>query len=105
VLEALGLSRAKRRRWLLSGQMCIVLFGVVAGIGIGLGLAQLVLPVTSLAQDGGSMYPDVVMVTPWPQVAVLATGVGSAALVAVGAALGFLMQGRSVKAHRPGAER
>ena len=105
VLEALGLSRAKRRRWLLSEQTCIVLFGVVAGIGIGLGLAQLVLPVTSLAQDGGSMYPDVVMVTPWPQVAVLATGVGSAALIAVGAALGFLMQGRSVKAHRPGAER
>lgn len=105
VLEALGLRRRQRRAWLLREQALIVAFGVVLGVAIGLGLAYLVLPVTSLAQDGGSTFPPVEVIVPWDRVVGLAAGVAVASLVAVGVALGLRSRGPVGTALRTGVER
>lgn len=105
VLEALGLRRSQQRAWLFREQVVIVVFGVVVGAGIGLGLAALMLPVTSLAQDGGSTFPAVEVVIPWAPVLGLALGVGAASLVAVGVALGLRARGSAGSTLRTGVER
>ena len=105
VLEALGLRRSRRRAWLFREQASIVGFGVVVGTGIGLGLAQLMLPVTSLAQDGGSTFPPVEVIIPWARVLGLAAGVGAASLLAVGLALVLRARGSAGSTLRTGVER
>ena len=104
VLEALGLRRSRRRAWLLREQSVIVIFGVVVGTGIGLALAGLMLPVTSLAQDGGSTFPPVEVVVPWARVIGLAVGVGAASLLSVGVALALRSRGSAGSALRTGVE-
>ena len=104
VLEALGLRRSRRRAWLLREQAVIVTFGVVVGTGIGLGLAGLMLPVTSLAQDGGSTFPPVDVIVPWARVLGLAIGVGVASLLSVGVALVLRSRGSAGSALRTGVE-
>lgn len=104
VLEALGLRRSQRRAWLLREQAVIVAFGVVVGAGIGLGLAGLMLPVTSLAQDGGSTFPPVEVIVPWTRVLGLAIGVGVASLVSVGVALALRSRGSAGSVLRTGVE-
>ncbi len=105
VLDALGLPARRRRAWLFREQAVIVAFGIVVGAGIGLGLAQLVLPVTSLAQDGGSTFPPVVVQVPWSRVLVLVAGVAGASLASVGVALGLRARGSTGSTLRTGVER
>ena len=87
VLDALGLTRGQRRSWLVREQAAIVVFGVGVGTAIGLGLAYLVLPVTSSAQDGGSTFPPVDVIVPWARVLGLAAVVAATSMAAVGIAL------------------
>ena len=104
VLDALGLSRTRRRGWLFREQLVIVGFGVVIGTGIGLAMALLVLPVTSLAQDGGVTFPAVEVVVPWRRVLGLALGVGAMSLVAVGVSLALRARGSTGTALRTGVD-
>ncbi|MEM9467290.1 MAG: FtsX-like permease family protein [Actinomycetota bacterium] len=104
VLDALGLRRRTRRAWLLREQAIIVVFGALLGSVIGLGLAYLVLPVTSLTQDGGSTFPPVVVIVPWGRLVVLVFAVVGTSLASIGIALGLRARASTGSTLRTGVD-
>jgi hypothetical protein len=65
VLRALGLQGSALRRWLLLESGAILAFGLLAGTGLGLLLAWLVLPFASLTASGIPPVPPATLVVPW----------------------------------------
>ncbi|MFI5261334.1 MAG: FtsX-like permease family protein [Candidatus Limnocylindrales bacterium] len=71
LLHALGLSRAQLRRWLSLEDAFLLVVGIVGGIGLGLLVAWLVLPFTTLAANGSVPVPRPAIVVPVAILAVL----------------------------------
>jgi ABC-type antimicrobial peptide transport system permease subunit len=82
LLRALGTSHAETRRWLTLESGSTVLVSLGGGVGLGLGLAWIILPSVSLARDGGIAIPTPVVVIPWATIAVVTAG-AAAVLFAV----------------------
>ncbi len=65
LLQALGLSRRELAGWLSLEHAALLGFGLVAGVGLGLLLAWLVLPFATLTATGAAAVPAPVVVVPW----------------------------------------
>lgn len=65
LLRALGLSAGQLSLWLSIENVFLLLVGLVAGSGLGLLLAWLVLPFATLTQTGAAPIPAAVVVVPW----------------------------------------
>jgi len=74
LLRALGTSHAETRRWLTLESGSTVLVSLGGGVGLGLGLAWIILPSVSLARDGGIAIPNPVVVIPWTTIALVTAG-------------------------------
>ena len=78
LLRALGLSPAQLSAWLTFENAFLLAAAIVAGTGLGLLLAWLVLPFVTLTQDARLVVPPVLVEVPWP-------AIGLVHLVALGA--------------------
>ena len=64
LLRALGLSAGQLRRWLSLENAFLLALGMIGGIGLGLLVAALVVPFTTLAADGSVPVPGPTTVVP-----------------------------------------
>jgi len=75
-LRALGVTRRALTAVVWAESLLLALLGVGAGIGLGALLALLVAPMVSLAADGSSPMPPVLVhIAWWPDIALLTAGV------------------------------
>ncbi len=85
VLRALGLSGRQLSAWLTLEQAILLVVGLLAGALIGLVLAWVVLPVSTLGPDGSAAVPAPVIVVPWAALAAVgAATVGAMTLAVLG---------------------
>lgn len=75
IMRALGASGRQLFGLLAIEQAILVLFGLLGGIGLGVALAQLVIPHIVLTVRAGTPYPPVELTVPWIWVAALTVGV------------------------------
>ncbi len=68
LLRALGLSARAMSAWLALEHSFLLAFGLLAGSGLGLLLAWLVLPFATLTADGSPPVPAPAIVVPWEAV-------------------------------------
>jgi len=90
LLRALGLSGRQLRGWLSLEHAALLLLGLVSGSLLGLLMAWLVLPFTSLGPGGAAPVPPPVVEVPWivlGAVALLAVALLAVALVIIGRTL------------------
>lgn len=71
-LRALGITRRSLTSVVAVENLLLCVIGVACGIGLGVLLGWLVGPMVSLAADGSSPVPAVLVVVPWKAVALLA---------------------------------
>ena len=71
ILRALGLSARDLSAWISLENAFLLVFGLVAGTGLGLALAWLVLPFATLTETGAAAVPAPEIVVPWLQIAPL----------------------------------
>jgi len=83
LLRAMGLSPAQLAAWLTIENTFLLAAGVLAGTGLGLLLAWLVLPFVTLTADGRSVVPPLLIEIPWPAIVAVALGALMALVVAV----------------------
>jgi hypothetical protein len=69
LLRALGLSGRELSTWLSLENAFLLAVGLVAGSGLGLVLAWVVLPVSTLSDTGAPTVPPAEVVIPWPSYA------------------------------------
>jgi hypothetical protein len=69
LMKAVGLETREVRRWVGVENGATVLFAIVCGVLLGLGLAALILPLTAIAQDATAVTPPLEVIIPWPAVA------------------------------------
>ena len=81
ILRALGLSVRELSAWVSLENAFLLVFGLVAGSGLGILLAWLVLPFATLTERGEAAVPAAEIVVPWP--AMLPIYVAALALFAV----------------------
>lgn len=95
LLRALGLSSGQLSRWMVAEQAFLLGVGVLAGTGVGLILAALIVPATLLSSSGAPIVPVPTLVIPWAVLGLLY--LGAVALLAVTAfVVGRPLPGRSV---------
>ncbi len=83
-LRALGAGRRSLMAVVFAEHVLLTVFGVAAGVAVGLLLTQLVAPLVSLTAAGGTPVPAVLIEVPWHAVAMLAAeGVAVLAVVAL----------------------
>jgi ABC-type antimicrobial peptide transport system permease subunit len=82
-MKAVGLKTKEVRRWVGVENGITVLFAIVCGVLLGLGLAALILPLTAITQEATVVTPPLEVVIPWPAVAGM-TGIVLALLFAAG---------------------
>jgi hypothetical protein len=68
LLRAIGISPRQLTAWLALEHAFLLAFGVVAGVGLGLLLAWLVLPFSTLTASGAAAVPTPAVVVPWEAV-------------------------------------
>ena len=68
ILRALGLSGRELAAWVSLENAFLLAFGLVAGSGLGLVLAWLVLPFATLTETGAAAVPSPQIVVPWPAI-------------------------------------
>jgi hypothetical protein len=66
LLQAIGLSHRQLSAWLAIENAFLLVIGLVAGTGLGLVLAWVVLPFVALTQEAAIAVPPVQVVIPWP---------------------------------------
>lgn len=81
LLRALGLSARQLVGWLSLENAFLLLVGLLVGSGLGVVIALLVLPYTTLTQAGAAVVPKPVIVVPWEALAVV-DALGLVAMVA-----------------------
>src|SRR5204863_2013942 len=69
LLRALGLSRSQLVVWQSLEQAFTLVIGASIGLGLGVALAWLVLPVATLTQSGAPPVPPAAVVVPWRSLA------------------------------------
>jgi hypothetical protein len=85
LLRAIGLSPRQLAAWLAVEHAFLLAFGIVAGVGLGLLLAWLVLPFSTLTASGAAAVPAPAVVVPWE--AVLPLGVAGLVLYLITVAI------------------
>ena len=75
LLRAVGLSTRQLLTWVSIENGVTVLFALVFGTGLGLLLANVVLPLTATTQQATEIVPEMVIVLPWAKIGVLELGV------------------------------
>ena len=88
LLRALGVPPGAVARGLAGEHLVVGAVGLVAGLGLGIAVAQLVLPQSMPSAAGIASLPDVRVVIPWLSLAVLAAAVAAALTVVVGVLAG-----------------
>ncbi|MBI2775843.1 MAG: hypothetical protein HYX57_01060 [Chloroflexi bacterium] len=84
LLRALGLSGRQLAVWLSLENAVLLTMGLVGGVGLGLLLAWLVLPFSTLTSSGAAAVPSPIVVIPWATLApivIVAGGVFVATLL------------------------
>jgi predicted lysophospholipase L1 biosynthesis ABC-type transport system permease subunit len=69
ILRALGLSVRELSGWISLENAFLLVFGLIAGSGLGVLLAWLVLPFATLTESGEAAVPAAQIVVPWPALA------------------------------------
>lgn len=71
LMKAVGLKTKEVRKWVSVENGVTVLFAIVSGVLLGLGLAVLILPLTAITQEAGVVTPPLLVRVPWPAVLAL----------------------------------
>jgi hypothetical protein len=103
LLRALGLAPRQLWRWLAAENAFLLAVGVLAGTGIGLLLAWLIVPATLLGASGEPVVPAPTLQIPWPLIG-LVYAAAMALLVATVLFVGRPLPNRSVAAILRAAE-
>jgi hypothetical protein len=85
-IQALGLHARRVRRLLWLESAVVALLGAVLGVGLGVALAELVLPAVAFTETGEPSVPAPVVLIPWTTVGILALALGLAIVAAVAVA-------------------
>jgi FtsX-like permease family len=91
LLRAMGLSPSQLAAWLAIENAFLLAAGVVAGTGLGLLLAWLVLPFATLTSDARPVVPPLAIEIPWGALATI-LAVALAALVVAVAVIGAVLR-------------
>jgi hypothetical protein len=83
LLQAIGLSHRQLSGWLSLENAFLLGIGLVAGTGLGLILAWVVLPFVTLTQEATLAVPPVEVVIPWPAYGILYLVAGGALMLTV----------------------
>ena len=75
-LRAIGLSRRRLIAVIATESLLLSLFGTIVGVALGLALGHLVAPLVGASADGSPPIPDVDIVVPWTDIAMLTVEVG-----------------------------
>ena len=65
VLQAIGLDRQGVLRTLALEQVILVILALLAGTGLGAGLAHLILPLMAIGDRGQPVVPPYLVIVPW----------------------------------------
>jgi hypothetical protein len=90
LLRAMGLSPAQLSAWLTFEHAFLLAAGILAGTGLGLLLAWLVLPFVTLTADARAVVPPILIEIPWPAIAAVCAAAVVALVVAVVVTAGAL---------------
>jgi hypothetical protein len=90
LLRAMGLSPVQLSAWLTIEHAFLLAAGILAGTGLGLLLAWLVLPFVTLTQDARAVVPPLLIEIPWPAIVVVYAAALIALVVAVVVTAGVL---------------
>lgn len=82
LMKAVGLKSGEVRKWMSVENGVTVLFAIVCGVLLGLGLALLILPLTAITPGATTVTPPLIVTVPWRAVAVLVAIVVALLLVA-----------------------
>jgi hypothetical protein len=83
LLRAMGLSPAQLSAWLTIEHAYLLAAGILAGTGLGLLLAWLVLPFVTLTQDARVVVPPILIEIPWVAIGAVYAAAAIALVVAV----------------------
>jgi hypothetical protein len=83
IMRGLGLSARQLSAWLSLENLFLLTVGLLMGTALGIGLAWVVLPVTTFTASGTVTVPAPVVVVPWTAVVLLDLACAIAAAVAV----------------------
>ncbi|HTJ69815.1 MAG TPA: FtsX-like permease family protein [Actinospica sp.] len=103
LLDALGFSRRGRIGTLCLEQALLAIPGALAGVGLGLLLGRVVVPVATLTADAAKPQPPVTVLTPWPEVAFGVAGLLAIPLIT--AAIAGSRRRETASVLREGADR
>jgi predicted lysophospholipase L1 biosynthesis ABC-type transport system permease subunit len=91
LLRAVGLSNRQLLGWLSLENALLVVFGLVGGTLLGIGLAWLVLPLITITQEATQAVPGIIVVYPWWTILWLELGIIGVLAAAVGL-LAFMLR-------------
>lgn len=83
IMRGLGLSSRQLSAWLSLENLFLLTVGLLMGTALGIGLAWVVLPVTTFTASGTVTVPAPTVVVPWITVALLDLACAAAAVIAV----------------------
>ena len=87
LLHALGLKSGQLARWLLLEQAALVAVALGLGLAVGIGIAEFLLPLVTLNQDGSKAVPELLVIHDWSSI----WGFQLALLVTLGVVLGAVI--------------
>lgn len=71
LMRAIGLPNSDLLRWVGIENGVVVVFALTAGVGLGVVLSEIALPLTAATRRATSVFPPVQVVYPWAQIAIL----------------------------------
>lgn len=71
LMSAIGLDNRQLLRWVGMENGVVVAFALLAGVGLGVVLSEIALPLTAVTQEATNVVPPVEVIYPWAQIALL----------------------------------
>jgi ABC-type antimicrobial peptide transport system permease subunit len=75
LMRAMGLPNSQLLRWVSIESGVVVLFALATGVGLGIVLAEIVLPLTTVTQQVTRVVPPIQVIYPWTRIAILVVAV------------------------------
>lgn len=75
LMRAIGLPNSQLLRWVTIENGVVVIFALATGVGLGVVLSEIVLPLTAVTQQATSVVPPVQVIYPWMRITILVLAV------------------------------
>lgn len=104
LLRAYGVRSRMLAAGLWAEQAAVTVLSMVPGVLLGAGLAAVILPITTIADDGGRPYPPLRLQVPWAQAWLVAAGTAAVIWLAVSVGSRLLARVDLVRVLRAGED-